>query len=207
MVLRRRLWNWGRWLPCRSLASLALAALATCRVEPCPAVVDGFQKPPGFVQSEAAETKLSWRVESAPPSAEGISAVVPRSNSSSCRKMFEGENGFTRGLGGEPVLGGSSVQSCKRPLQRCWMRISENLSPGILLWSSALGSFTACAVRVTLSASSYPNSCFAAGVACLPFFLTVLILGKNFCFCFLMLFGVFHLLSESDTVVPLELNC
>lgn len=88
MVLRRRLWNWGRWLPCRSLASLALAALATCRVEPCPAVVDGFQKPPGFVQIEAAETKLSWRFESAPPSAEGISAVVPRSNSSSCRKMF-----------------------------------------------------------------------------------------------------------------------
>lgn len=60
--------------------------------------------------------------------------------------MFGGENGFTRGPGGEPVLGGSSGQSCKRPLQHCWRRISENLSPGILLWSSALGSFTACAV-------------------------------------------------------------
>lgn len=68
---------------CRAEAGLALAALGTCRIEPCPTVVDGFQKPPGFVQSEAAETKLSWRLENAPPSAEDIFAVVMRNNSSS----------------------------------------------------------------------------------------------------------------------------
>lgn len=85
MVPRRRLWNWGRWLPCRSLASLALAALRTCRIEPCPAVVDGFQKPPGFVQSEAAETKLSWRFESAPPS--------PRASPQSSREVIPAAEG------------------------------------------------------------------------------------------------------------------